>query len=330
MKQQAFEDRHQEAWVAFESLLRRLEAPAGEATRDLESMPAQYRIICHHLALARERGYAAGLVDRLNGLALRGHQRLYGVRRGALHGALAFFATFPRLVRKRWRAMALSALVFYGPGVALTLGAKANPEVAYLVEDPVSLASMESMYQSDTQKFGRRGQSDTDVFMFGFYIWNNIRINFQVFASGLIAGLGSIFFLFWNGAHGGAVAGYLTHQGLGRNFWSYVVTHAALELNSLIIAGGAGLILGWALLFPGRRSRKQAIIRAAKDGLVLVMGSAVMDVGAAGIEAFWSSSSVIPVAVKFSVAAGLWTLVLGYFCFAGRSRAGGERAGADV
>ena len=320
MKQQAFEARHQEEWAAFEALLRRLEAPSGEASRDLEAMPAQYRALCHHLALARERGYAAGLVDRLNGLALRGHQRLYGVRQGALRGALGFFAAFPRLVRKRWRAMALSAFVFYAPAAAITFGAKANPEVAYLVEDPVSLASMESMYQSDKQKFGRSGESDTDVAMFGFYIWNNIRINFQVFASGMAAGLGSLFFLFWNGVHGGAVAGYLTHQGLGRNFWSFVATHSALELTSLVIAGGAGLILGWALLFPGRRSRRQALILAAKDGLILVMGSAAMDVGAAGFEAFWSSSAAIPVALKFTAAALLWALVLGYFLFAGRGR----------
>jgi len=320
VKQQAFETLHQEAWDAFETLLRRLETPAGEAPSSLADMPAQYRLVCHHLALARERGYSAGLVDRLNGLALRGHQRLYGIRQGALRGALRFFVAFPRLARKRWRAMALAALVFYGPATALTFGAKSNPEVAYLVEDPVSLASMESMYQSDTKKFGRSGESDTDVAMFGFYIWNNVRINFQVFASGLIAGLGSLVFLFWNGVHGGAVAGYLTHQGLGRNFWSFVATHSALELTSLVIAGGAGLLLGWSLLFPGRRSRRQALILAAKEGLILVMGSALMDVGAAGFEAFWSSSALIPVRVKFVAAAMLWTLVLAYFLFVGRGR----------
>ncbi len=320
MKQQAFEELHREGWEAFETLLRRLEAPTGEAPSALADMPAAYRLVCHHLALARERGYSAGLVDRLNGLALRGHQRLYGVRQGALRGALGFFAAFPRLARKRWRALAIAALVFYGPATALTFGAKANPEVAYLVEDPVSLASMESMYQSDAKKFGRSGESDTDVAMFGFYIWNNVRINFQVFASGLIAGIGSLFYLFWNGVHGGAAAGYLTHQGLGRNFWSFVATHSALELTSLVIAGGAGLLLGWSLLFPGRRSRRQALILAAKEGLVLVMGSALMDVGAAAFEAFWSSSALVPVALKFTAAAILWTLVLTYFLFVGRGR----------
>ncbi len=326
MKQQAFETLHEEEWRAFDHLLRGLEGASREAGSEFKDLPSRYRAICHHLALARELGYGAGLVDRLNGLALRGHQRFYGARRGALGGLLRFFGAFPRMVRKRWRAMALAALVFYGPATILTFGAKSNPEVAYLIEDPVSLASMESMYQSGKEKFGRSGESDADVAMFGFYIWNNVRINFQVFASGLLAGIGSLFFLFWNGVHGGAVAGFLTHQGLGRNFWSFVATHSALELTSLVIAGGAGLLLGRALVFPGRRSRRQAVVMAAREGLILVMGSAVMDVGAAGFEAFWSSSAAVPVAVKFSVAAGLWTLTLAYFLFAGRR--GGEDADA--
>ena len=326
MKQQAFESLHAEEWQAFDRLLVRLEDASLEAGSEFKALPARYRGVCHHLALARERGYGAGLVDRLNGLALRGHQRLYGVRGDALGGALRFFAAFPRMVRKRWRAMALAALVFYGPATLITFGAKANPEVAYLIEDPVSLASMESMYQSGQKKFGRSGESDADVAMFGFYIWNNIRINFQVFASGLLAGLGSLFFLFWNGVHGGAVAGFLTHQGLGPNFWSFVATHSALELTSLVIAGGAGLLLGRAMVFPGRRSRRQAVVMAAREGLILVMGSAVMDVGAAGIEAFWSSSAAIPVVVKFSVAPALWAMVLAYFLFVGRSRGGAADA----
>lgn len=326
MKQQAFEALHESDWQAFDRLLQGFQGASGERDSAFKDFPSRYRSVCHHLALARERGYGAGLVDRLNGLALRGHQRLYGARRSAMGGLLRFSWTFPRMVRTRWRAMALAALVFYGPAVVLTFGAKSNPEVAYLIEDPVSLASMESMYQSGKEKFGRSGESDTDVAMFGFYIWNNVRINFQVFASGLLAGIGSLFFLFWNGAHGGAVAGFLTHQGLGLNFWSFVATHSALELTSLVIAGGAGLLLGRALVFPGQRSRRQAVALAAKEGLILVMGSALMDVGAAGFEAFWSSSAAIPVAVKFSVAAGLWTLTLGYFLLVGRR--GGEDADA--
>ena len=70
-----------------------------------------------------------------------------------------------------------------------------------------------------------------DWMMFGFYISNNIGVAFQCFASGLAAGFGSIFFLVYNGAFVGAVAGYLTERGLGDTFFSFVVTHGGVRAH---------------------------------------------------------------------------------------------------
>jgi uncharacterized membrane protein SpoIIM required for sporulation len=205
--------------------------------------------------------------------------------------------------------------------VALPLVIVRNPELAFLVEDPQDLARMEAMYQPTAERFGRAGQAQTDVQMFGFYIWNNVRITFQVFASGIFLGLGSIFYLVSNGVHGGAVAGYLAHAGLGRQFWPFVSTHSALELPALVLAGAAGLHLGWALLAPGRRSRGRALADAARDGMPLVYGAALMDVLAACIEAFWSASALVPLPVKLAAAALLWTAMAAYFLLAGRRHA---------
>ena len=157
--------------------------------------------------------------------------------------------------------------------------------------------------------------------MFGFYIWNNVRISFQAFAGGLLLGAGSLFYLVSNGVHFGAAAGYLTRIGLGPQFWPFVATHSALELPALVLAGGAGLHLGWALLAPGRRTRAGALAAAARDGLPLVYGAALMDVLAACLEAFWSASALVPATLKLAAAAALWTLVAAYFTLAGRRHA---------
>jgi uncharacterized membrane protein SpoIIM required for sporulation len=200
----------------------------------------------------------------------------------------------------------------------LTFVIRNNPEIAYLLEDPQSLARMEDMYRSGNEKFGRKNASDTDVYMFGFYIWNNVRITFQVFASGLLLGLGSIFFLLANGLDGGAVAGHLTRMGLGGNFWSFVITHSALETTGLVLAGAAGMRLGFALLSPGRKTRLQAMKDSARNGVNIVYGAAFMVFLAAFFEAFWSSSALVPVTVKLAVGGSLWALVIAYFLFAGR------------
>lgn len=328
MKQEAFEALHGPAWEHFEeTLAQALRARRGEGLADLESLPLNYRQICHHLALARERQYSAGLVDRLNGLVLAGHQCLYGSRRNLRLQWLRYaYRGFPALVRSRWRSVALAALLFFGPTVALSLAVPKWPELAYYVESPQSLANMESMYQSGPERFGRKNASDTDLEMFGFYIWNNIRIDFQAFASGVVLGFGPILFLFWNGVHGGAVAGHLTRVGLGKNFWSFVITHSALEVTALVLAGAAGLGLGYSLLAPGRYSRREALRKAGSETLPLILGAGAMTGLAAFLEAFWSASAAIPPSVKFAAGGGLWALVAAYFLFAGRgrSRAGGR------
>jgi uncharacterized membrane protein SpoIIM required for sporulation len=117
------------------------------------------------------------------------------------------------------------------------------------------------------------------------------------------------------------VAGYLAHAGLGRQFWPFVSTHSALELPALVLAVGAGLHLGWQLLAPGRRSRRRALGDGAREAMPLVYGAALMDLLAAGIEAFWSANALVPAALKLAAAAILWTAVAGYCLLSGRRHA---------
>lgn len=319
MKQQSFEAKHQASWNELLIALDGLDSRKGEPVPS--DLPALYRRVCQHLALARERQYSAGLVDRLNGLVLRGHQRLYGTQPALGLAWFRFFARdFPVAVRARWRSVLLATALFFGPTVGLSLAVPHWPELAYLIEEPQELAKYEGMYSSGNEAFGRKDQSDTDLMMFGHYIWNNVRIDFQVFASGILAGLGSIFFLFWNGLHGGAVAGHLTRVGLGANFWPFVVTHTALEVTGLVLAGAAGLELGWRVIAPGRFSRLGALRESVRQAQPLLYGAAMMTVAAAFFEAFWSSSARITPTVKYAVGGSLWAAVILYFLVAGRQR----------
>ena len=155
---------------------------------------------------------------------------------------------------------------------------------------------------------------------FGFYIMNNIGIAFQTFASGLLLGLGSLFFLLFNGLMIGAVAGHLTQIGYGQTFWSFVIGHGAFELTAIALAGAAGLKLGWALLAPGRLPRGEALRLAAARSVRLVGGVTLLLVLAAFVEAYWSSMTLASASVKYGVGAGLWLLVLAYLTLAGRGQ----------
>jgi uncharacterized membrane protein SpoIIM required for sporulation len=157
--------------------------------------------------------------------------------------------------------------------------------------------------------------------MFGFYIWNNIKVAFQCFATGLLLGLGPVFYLIYNGLLMGAVAGHLGNAGYTQTFYSFIIGHGAFELTAIVLSGAAGLRLGAALLFPGRQMRSTAIKHAARETLPIVYGLTLMLVIAAALEAFWSSSVSIPPAAKFAMGAVYWALVLVYFLTRGRTHA---------
>lgn len=320
MNQQEFEHRHAPEWERFERMLDVL--AKGQAQSDAAEFPQRYRALCQQLALARDRQYATYLIDRLNQLVLRGHQQFYSAQAGLFSRVLAFVGGgFPRLIRAEWRLLLASFVLFYASQFAMGWATYHHPQMIYTLMDAQEVSNFEAMYRPDAPHIGRVRGADNDFFMFGIYIRNNITIGFQTFASGILAGLGTIFYLLFNGVYLGAVAGYLTQLGYGATFWPFVIGHGAFEDTAILFAGMAGLKLGFALLAPGRRRRAQALVDAAKVAVKIVYGMVGMLVIAAFFEAFWSGSASIPANAKYGVGAVLWTLVIGYFLLAGRRRA---------
>ena len=161
--------------------------------------------------------------------------------------------------------------------------------------------------------------------MFGFYIKNNTGIGFQTFAGGLIFGAGTIFFLLYNGLVIGATAGHLTGLGYIDTFWGFVAGHSAPELTAIMLSGAAGLMLGWALIAPGNKSRLRALQDAGKTAVTIIYGAALLFFLAAFIEAFWSSMTWIAPSIKYVVGISLWIMLWAYFLMAGKPHSAGRK-----
>jgi uncharacterized membrane protein SpoIIM required for sporulation len=324
MNQQTFQARHESQWLQFERWLDHM-TPARRATQPSapfaeDAVAGRYRTLCQHLALARERQYSPALVERLHRLVIRGHQFLYGAHPGAGPAVFRFFAQdFARAARARWRVIALSCALFFVPLFVLAGVMQRHPDMIYLVMSPDQVASYERMYDPAQQKPDRDAQAD--AYMFGHYIWNNVRIGFQTFAGGLLFGLGTIFFLTVNGVLIGSTAGYLIEIGHARPFLAFVSGHSAFELTGIVLMGAAGLMLGAALVSPGRLTRASALRLNARSAVPLVYGAGALLILAAFIEAFWSALTAPPAAIKYAFGIGLWFLVFAYFLLAGRDRA---------
>lgn len=317
MRQTPFEAAHSAQWEEFEKFLDKDKS----SKLNPANMPERYRRICQSLALAANRQYSAALVDRLNRLALRGHHVLYENRRRESQRVLEFvLAGFPALVRREWRLVLAASLLFFGPLVGLLALLQWFPEFVHYLLRPEQIASFHEMYDPAARRLGMR-EADTSLMMFGFYIWNNVRIGFQTFAGGMLAGVGSIWFLGSNGVILGAVAGYLTQIGYTETFWSFVAGHSSWELIAIALSGAAGLRLGLAVIAPGNVSRRAALVAAARPAVRMMYGAALMFLVAALVEAFWSPLTEVPFNVKVGVGIAGWMLLLAYFAFAGRARA---------
>ena len=293
------------------------EAPEFDPARTA----ALYRATCEHLALARSRAYPVHLTERLEDLTQRGHQVVYHRRGGGMARlGRMFLVDIPQAVRAHHVYMWVSTLVFGVPLLAIGLITYFDPGFVLTLNDVSTVREFDSMYNKGAESIGRPRSADTDWSMFGFYIMHNIGIAFQCFAGGVFFGIGSLFFLAFNGAFAGSVGGYLTARGHSETFYSFVVTHSAFEVTAIVIAGAAGLSLGYALLAPGRHTRMASLKRAASDAVPLLYLVIAMLLIAAAVEAFWSSSRWVEPWVKYSVGGACWALVLAYLGLQGRPR----------
>ena len=324
MNQLEFESRHEAEWSRLAGALDAKKAAAGEAA-DTARVPALFRRLAAELAIARDRQYRTSLIDRLHALVVSAHFAVHGARLGRKGGLVQdllrfFLRDFPAEVRRQWRFVAVAALAFGVPFVGLAIALQWFPDFVYYIVAPDTLSRVQAMYSNDAMRFGAERGADTDIKMFGFYIFNNVRIDLQCLAGGIFFGLGTLAVLLSNGIFLGAIGGHLTQAGLGRNFWGFVVGHSAPELVGMALASAAGLMIGYALVAPGRKTRAAALRERARPAAVLLYGAALMTACAAVIEAFWSSRVDLPFELKLGVGALVAALTFAFLALGGRGR----------
>ncbi len=274
-----------------------------------------YRSLCNDLMRSRSLGYTPDLVDYLNSLAGRAHNALYGARPFQLPQFFRMLLLdFPRAFRRNINFFWLSLLLFCIPCAIGVFGALNSPDFAAEIVPEGTLAQMAEAY---SQGFGDGRSEGTDAQMAGFYVYNNVGIAFRCFATGILFGAGSLFFLIYNGLMIGTVTGYVASAGHAHNILTFMCTHGTFELTAIIISGQAGLRMGYSLVVTNGLTRIGSLRHHAPEIARLVLGAAAMLVIAAAIEGFWSPSS-IPAPVKWTVAAILMGLIIFYLAFVGR------------
>ncbi len=295
--------------------LERLLAIGPDGPEEWSELAAGYRAVCADLSRARGLGLPQDVQGFLDDLAGQAHNRLYSVRPAGLGLGLVRDALvrFPREIRQQWWFFAMATAMFYGPFLIGVVGSLADPSFAASILPAGALEGLEEAYGRSDMSRGFSG----DAGMAGFYVFNNVGIAFRCFVMGVFAGLGSVFFLVYNGLMIGTVFGYLSSVGLGGNLLEFVSGHSAWELTGICVSGAAGLRLGWAIVVTEGRTRLGSLRHAAPALYRLVLGAAALIAVAAMIEGFWSAGPV-PRSVKYAFGLLQWGIVFAWLLFGGR------------
>ena len=310
-------------WAELEALLKR-------ATQNIRLLtPAEvtrlgnlYRLASSDLALAQRDFPTHRLTPYLNQLVAQAHAALY--RTPPVVGAQLrefILRGYPRLFRASLPYVLAAFLLFTVPGIIVGTLTYLNPEAARWtlpaeVQSLIPIVENESLW-IDLPPAER-------PFSSGFIAANNIQVSFLAFAGGMLAGLLTVYAMVFNGLILGGLLGLTAHYGVGDDLANFIIAHGVIELSVIFIAGGAGLMVGHAMLRPGLLRRRDAVSAAAQQAVRLVSAAIPLLLVAGAIEGFISPAASIPPLVKWGVGSGSGLLLYGYLLFGGR---GDERSG---
>jgi len=257
----------------------------------------------------------------LSRLLAGAHNLLYRGRSVTLADVIRVIAIeAPREVRRSWRPVLLAGALLFGPAIIAYSAVVRQPAVAATfipagmldrAEEGVRRAREGTGYIPDPQIFRPTMASQI--------IANNVQVTFEVFAFGITAGVMSALLLVLNGVSLGGVLGLYQSKGIITLLLAFVAPHGVLELTAVCIAGGAGFLLAAALLIPGPRTRKRALVENSHRAIRLVAAATVLLLVAGTLEGFVSPIPYWPLGAKFAVSAATSVLLVLYLS-SGRAR----------
>jgi len=274
-----------------------------------------YRRTASDLAIARAESRDPRLINYLNSLVIRAHGRIYRADAQGGKRIRNFFAReLPRTFRRTWRYTALSFSVFAIFATFSFVATNLDPEFSELVG--VNPALREIYIETKTHWWESLNEEGNQIGAANI-MQNNIRVTIMTFALGAMLGLGTIYYLAYNGANIASVLALTYQAGFGNDLVAFMVGHGVIELSCIFIAGGAGLLIGSAMILPGDLSRADALKTRGMEAVRLMMGVALLLVVAAIIEGFISPAPINP-RIKFGIGALTGFALYSYLLFAGR------------
>lgn len=275
---------------------------------ELPALGSLYRRAAADLAYARQQGANPNLVLYLNELVGNAHGVIYAEESGGWGRIFRFFAAgLPAVLRRRMPFVLTSFGIFLlGLFISYALVHKNDAYLSLFMPE-----EFRSSFDAWKQGFADKGGVEPDnIATSGWLMTHNTEVAIASFAMGITL-IGTIFLMFSNGTPIGALIAVVQPTGYLASMWAGLLPHGVWELSATFIAGGAGLSIGWSLVAPGRHTRKDALILAARDACKMMVGTVPMLI-IAGILEGNLSHTALPHWFKFGLSAAEFCFIAFY------------------
>ncbi|MEP1096006.1 MAG: stage II sporulation protein M [Cyclobacteriaceae bacterium] len=307
MKQSVFVKLNKEKWEKYEQTLDNRNPSADDLSKI-------YVHLTEDLAFSKAKYPRTSLTAYLNKLSLKVHNLIYRNKPEDKDRFVNFWKMEVPLEMYRSRMPMLYSFLIMAIGVLIGAMSAANDETFVRLILGDAYVDMTIQNIKDGNPMGIYGSSD-EWHMFFAITSNNIRVSFLAFVAGILTSFGTGFILIRNGIMLGAFHYFFAQHGLFDETLLSIWVHGTIEISAIVIAGGAGIRMGNALLFPGTFPRAYSFQKGAKSGLKIVMGLFPFFVMAGFIESFLTRYTGWPLSAKLFIILSSLFLIIYYFIY---------------
>ncbi len=307
MREAAFIKNNKDKWE-------KIDEETGDKNISAETLAENFIELTDDLSYARTFYPKSRTIKYLNRLTGRYFIDIYKFKKKEKGRFINFWKTELPVIMYKYRKNMLYSFMFFMMGVLLGVFSQwQDPDFANLILGPTYVnQTIENIERGDPMAVYKTSDEAPMFFMIST---NNIRVSFLAFIWGIFFSVGTVYVLFSNGVMVGVFQFFFFERGLLTTSTMSIWLHGTLEMSAIVIAGGAGLILGNSILFPGSYKRITSLMMAGKDALKIVVGLIPVFLVAAFIESYWTRLTDMPIYFNLTVIGLSAIFIIWYFFY---------------
>lgn len=318
LKSWRFRAEREQDWRRLDALLTKAETGGAEKLKrdELLEIPLLYRQALSSLSVARSISLDQSLTAYLESLCTRAYFFVYGARARLPERLARFFLRdWPASVQALWRETVVAAVLSVIATMVAYVLVRRDADWFYSFVEPGLASGRDPMATTASLRetlYHRPDASDGLAAFATFLFTHNAQVSLFAFALGFALCLPTAALMVMNGGMLGAFLALFVSRGLGFEAGGWLMIHGTTELFAIVLAGAAGFSIGWAVTFPGERSRVDAAAEAGRRAGTAMAGVVCMLLVAGLLEGFGRQLIVNDIA-RYVVAAVALAGWLAYF-----------------